>query len=293
MSLKLLKNFEYLMEKTDCQRKLRPEIKTVIKELIANDPYQKTRFEYSLRIRNGRLEKNFRFVNYDNYYPAFKKDLYLARINSIKKMAQNHSDLKSFFNKFFISLEGLISNLLPLYFGIEAKDKEIFLKIYFNFFNLRDKNFASLFLQDFLRKLNLKVKLKKRKFLLFGLTLDKNKILSHKVYYLYKKNFNLAKTNFSSFERKIFDYLNTYNRENFFLITERYQQDKAVSKKIEVKIREDINQKEFLKNLLAISQNSLLYSEIQKIIQKTNGLIEVVIVEKDKLTIYVKLLNYG
>jgi len=44
---------------------------------------------------------------------------------------------------------------------------------------------------------------------------------------------------------------------------------------------------------LAINQNSLLYPEIQKIIKNTNGQIEVVIAEEDKLTIYVKLLNYA
>ena len=219
------------MEKTGCQGKLRQKIKTVIKELIRKDSYQRTRFEYSLRVGNNQLEKNFRFVNYDDYYLDFEKSLYLDRINLIKKIIQNHFGSKPIFNRFFTSLKKLNHYQLPLYFGIETKDKKIFLKFYLNFFNLKDRNLASQLLQDFFKKLNLKTKLEKRKFSLWGLTIDKNEIFGHKIYYLYKKNFNLTKFNFSSFEQKIFNYLNAYNRENYFLITERYDRNKAISKK--------------------------------------------------------------
>lgn len=282
------------MQEIGLTRKLKRKVNLILKELIANDPHQKTRFEYSLQIEDRQLKRNLRFVNYDTHYETWEQGSYLKRINLIEKIARSYFDQKSNLMKLFDLIKRISFFRLPLALGVEVlNNHSISLKIYLNFFSLyynEDEKLVHRIIQRILDECGFKIKIKKRKIALLGLAVNKTGGFNCKIYYLYDKNFNLENAGFTHYELKVFRWLNQYNRLPYFDIMERYNRNKLISRKIEIHPKNSSN---FLMELCRISDNQALFSKIQTIINKTNGEIEAVAIEKKKLTIYITLLNYG
>jgi len=288
------KNFNYLLDNFACQNSFGDKVLQVLDGLIANDPKQQTRFEYSLQIENGRFNRAIRFVNYDTYYLRTEKEKYLKRINLIEKIVFFVSRPSIILGTFFNIIRKLSFNYLPLYLGLELhNNKYIFLKLYLNCFSQykSDNILIEQLIKNIFDKLGLHFKIKNREIPLIGLTLNENgDILSHKIYYLYDKYSDLKFLDFTSRELRIFHWANHYNRLNYFDVMERYNRRKVVSRKIEV---HPGNYKNFLSSLCEVTGNKAVFLKIDEIIKVTNGEIEAVGIEKEKLTIYVTMRNYG
>ena len=85
--------------------------------------------------------------------------------------------------------------------------------------------------------------------------------------------------------------MNNFNKNDYFVISERYANDKYFSKKIKISIKNDINQDEFIKMHLEINNS---YSARQKnldIIKITRKKINVMMIENQWLTIYIRFPN--
>jgi hypothetical protein len=295
MSLMLLKNdLGYLMQEMECQNKIREKVFNIVKKLVIGDLFQKTRFEYSLQIKNGQLENGLRLVNYDTYYSISERNLYLKRINLIEDISLFHFGRRPILIKFFNIIRKFNQYRLPLYLGLESQqNKEILLKLYLNFFSLYRENgkLSQHLIQNILDKLNSKIKIRKVEIPLLGLAIDKKEeFVYFKLYYLYNKNSCLETFGFGKRELDIFRWLNYSNRLDYFDIMEKYKNNKIISTKIEVHPNPHRN---FLRQLCKIIDAQTLVPKIKKIIKNTNGKIETVAIEKNKLTIYITLLNYG
>jgi ribosome biogenesis protein Nip4 len=85
----LKNNFEYLIQEMEC-KKNKYKIFDIVEKLIANDPFQKTEFEYSLQIEKSQIINNLRIVNFDTYYLPNEENLYLVRLNLVKSIALSY-----------------------------------------------------------------------------------------------------------------------------------------------------------------------------------------------------------
>jgi len=296
MSTALLKsNFDYLMKRMNCSEQLRRKINLILKKIIANDPLRKTRFEYSLQIINGELNDDLRFVNYDTHYLDSEEQLYLKRVSLIEKIASSCCKQSSILDNFFGVVKRLTFVHLPLYIGLELNSKkDLSLKLYLNFFSLfkKDAVLSRRIIRYILDELNSGIRIKNREIALLGWTLNNfGEIVNHKIYYLYNRQFNLSNSGFNQKELSIFNWLNQYNRLSYFDIMERYnKQGQLISKKAEVHPK---NNKVILKSLFDIYGNQNTFLKIQEIVDNTNGVIEALGIEKEQLTIYVTMKNYG
>lgn len=283
------------MKEMKCSKKIKQKVDSILEKLILNDPLQKTRFEYSLQIKNNQLKNGLRFVNYDTFYLISEEDLYLKRLNLIKDIALSCFGQKPVLLKFFNIIKKFSQYRLPLHLGLEFQNnKEILLKFYLNFFSLyrQNKKLAQYVVQNILYKLNLEARIKEREVALVCLDLNrKTKKFTHvKIYYLYNKKFKIETLDFSQYELSFFHWLNSQNRLDYFDIMERYDNKKLISKKIEVSPRK---YNDILIQLGKISGNQRVIPKIQRIIDNTNGEIQVITIEKNKITLYITLLNYG
>jgi len=279
----------------NCSEQLRRKINLILKKIIANDPLRKTRFEYSLQIINGELNDDLRFVNYDTHYLDSEEQLYLKRVSLIEKIASSCCKQSSILDNFFGVVKRLTFVHLPLYIGLELNSKkDLSLKLYLNFFSLfkKDAVLSRRIIRYILDELNSGIRIKNREIALLGWTLNNfGEIVNHKIYYLYNRQFNLSNSGFNQKELSIFNWLNQYNRLSYFDIMERYnKQGQLISKKAEVHPK---NNKVILKSLFDIYGNQNTFLKIQEIVDNTNGVIEALGIEKEQLTIYVTMKNYG
>jgi len=289
------KQFQYLIEKSNCNSKFEMKVKGILNDLITNDYFQKTRFEYSLQIINGKLNDGLRFVNYDTNYLDSEEQLYLKRVSLIEKIASSCCKQSSILDNFFGTVKRLTFVHLPLYIGLELNSKkDLSLKLYLNFFSLfkKDAVLSRKIIRYILDELNSGIRIKNRGIALLGWTLNNfGEIVNHKIYYLYNRQFNLSKSGFSQKELSVFNWLNQYNRLSYFDIMERYnKQGQLISKKIEVHPK---NNKIILKSLFDIYGNQNTFLKLQEIVDNINSAIEALGIEKEQLTIYVTMKNYG
>jgi hypothetical protein len=107
---------------------------------------------------------------------------------------------------------------------------------------------------------------------------------------MYKKPKELRTFAFTPGELSIFRWVNQYNRLNYFDIAERHNRREVISSKIEAHPGKF---SDFLISFCNITGNKAVFSKVDELIKATNGDIEAIGIEKDKLTIYVTMRNYG
>jgi hypothetical protein len=285
--INIKRTFDFLMRELNINTRNRYFIYSILNRL---SPFVKySDFEFSTRINEKKVEDAIRFVNFDNYS---NNALYLKRIKLLRSIIYyNTRDEKVI--KLFKKIGEIRGLNLPIYFGLEVKDQERIFKIYLNFFNIKDISLSSLIVNDILNCLGLRPHLKKRKFPLIGFDFSpKSKIIKYKIYYLYdniQEKKYLSNYHFLKDEKIIFDFLNNFNKNDYFVIAERYSNNKCTSKKIEVGIRTNINQNTFISDLLKVSNLPLVGKTILNMLKVTQGRINVVIVENKILTIYIRI----
>lgn len=290
----LRRNFDYLMKEAQLKGKNSKEVYAILEKLVAQDLLQRTRFEYSLQICQGQLKDGVRFVNFDSKYTPREMDSYRKRVGFLEDVALLYCNNSQKLTNLFRAIKKLSFIRLPLYIGFELhNDKQLLLKLYLNLSSIYRKNFtlAKQSVQYVLNVLNLRTKIEDRRIALFGLTLAKTGAsVNHKIYYFFRNNFNVKKLNFSEKEVKFFSWLNQHNRLSYFDIMERYEKSELISRKIEVHPR---NSRNFLRSLCSVSGNKKAFPLLKKVIEKTSGKIETVGIERNTLTIYLTMTNYG
>jgi hypothetical protein len=295
--LSVIKNdFIFLLNELQVACLLKEDCLKIINSVILNDLERNSRFEFSLQINDGELEKVVRFVNYDNI-SILENDSFIKRINLIKSLTSNFCENSKFLDKCFKLLKKLHFIRIPIYTGFEFYSCNFcYIKLYLNFFNLcnnLDSKGRDSFIQRVvLNELGLGCRVNNLHLSMIGLTLDKRGFLvNYKLYYLFSNNYIKMDSFFSDQELMIFSWLNKYNRLDYFDIAERYDiKDKLLSRKIEIHPKYS---KSILTPLFKISNNLELLSKVENIINRTKGKIEAVGIEKNKLTLYVTMTSYG
>ena len=296
--IQLKKDFSCLIRQLGFDNPLKQKINLILEELAIADPYQRTKFEYSLKIEDCQLSKELRFVNYNDSY-GFSPD----RVDLIENIILSQIKKKTLFlSNFFCTIRKFNQYPLRFYFGLKAKSShDFFWKIYINYFDLLKEKprLAIQVINNILKKLELKTKIKmKNSGNLVGFTVDsRGRCLEYKIYhhYDYENKYDLQKLGFSEKEIKLAHWLGQYNKRGYFSITERFNHNKKTfSKKLDIPIYPWVDNEE--NNLL----EQLFYKigcgkrlpRIQKTIQKTNSKITFIAIEKNKLAVYARL-SYG
>jgi len=285
----------YLIDILKLSSLIKKEIKPMINYLIQLDFEERNPFEFSLRIQKGKIKKSLRFVSYDNCNCSFfSQNLYKKRIKLIEKILFLYFKPASIkqATKLLRIFKNLVNYRLPIFIGFERNNTDLKLKLYLNFFNYLDSTLPIEILQSVLNQFKIKkFKIKKRKFPMIGFDISNNKKLNYKIYYLYKNSENLRPINFSNYKKTTFNFLKKYNKNPYFVVSERYSNGDFISKKIEVGIREDLNNAILIKNLLRLDGSDRLCNKIQEILNRTNSKLNTVIIENNFLTLYFRLKN--
>ncbi len=290
MSLQKLKNnFNKLFNEVSLDPENRSKVDLILNLISISDKDEKTRFEFSLQIENKKLKKTLRFVNYDSYHE--NRASFLRRISLLEDIFLTFSE-ESELKNVLIILKGIKSLKFPLTIGFEIKQGNIFFKLYLNFFNLnlKDESLANNFVGTILKILKIDPNIKEEKIAMLGLIYNASgSLISHKIYYIYN-NERFISMYFTKEIRNRFDWLYKRNRLDYFDVMERYSGGSFISKKIEIHPRVSRN---FLAELLAVTKNKVLLDRIRTIIKNTEGEIEVVALEKNRLSLYITFLTYG
>jgi len=287
---KIISTINYLIRKQDCDKDVETNTKPIIKKLLNSPSIDRTEFEFSLRIRKDKIFNSLRFVNFDNHSNS-NIIQYRRRINLIKNIIFPYFKGKRVV-RFFEKIREFDNFRLPLYFGLEAKGEERNFKIYLNFSHIKNELIYKDISKNILSHLGCNPTFKNRRFPLIGIDFGHLGEIRYKLYYLYNKGserWYLNKYCFSEREKKIFNFLNKFNKNDYFVISERYTNDKCFSKKIEVGIRDDIDYERFIRVLCKIDGCYSSGRKVMEIAKRIKGKINVVIIEKQLLTIYIRI----
>ncbi len=270
---------------------IKKEVEPIINYLIQSDPQKRNHFEFSLRIRNGRIEKALRFIQYDeqSYSDIRLHQKRILLVEQILFLCLKNPYSLSKAIKLLNVIKKMQNFRLSIFIGIEKiPTDDLKLKLYFNFFKYINSRIPEIVLSEIFNEFEVKFKIKKRKFpeISFDLS-DSYDKLNFKIYYLYKNLANsLNHKNFSSVEKDVFNYLRMYNPNRYFVITERYANNMCISEKIETEIRKDVKQINIIRKLLNLTNNCKIYGKIIKIMRNTQSRLHFVTVEKNMLTFY-------
>ena len=110
------------MKTLDCSKLTRENGLRLIKTLVENDPENLTTFEVSFKIKNGRIPKELRFLNFDaSAYSSSSSAGFLKRLDLFREIMSGKIKNNNL-NKVFQALEEVALTPVDLYFGADVKE---------------------------------------------------------------------------------------------------------------------------------------------------------------------------
>jgi len=301
--------FSNFMNAVGCSKLTQENTLWVINNLIENDPKNLTKFEISFKIKNGKISKEFRFLNFDaSAYSSFNTSGFLKRLKLFRQIMEGKTR-NTQKEKVFKSLEEVSATPVDLYFGADIKDDKYLFAFWLIFGGVQKDGrveFRPYNTDEIIRKILKKIggrvpKLriqqahhKRSDMLNFGFDLDKQNLF-FKIYWLhnFSKNGMLADEAFSSKIKRIRKSL--ANWRYFTFISEKYNlEGRCQYKKLFTEFLDPINAQyenleDFLKTILDLAGSEFDIGRLLEIIKSINGRIALVSFEvDDTLTFYMR-----
>ncbi|MBZ9572760.1 hypothetical protein KJA17_01005 [Patescibacteria group bacterium] len=295
------KFFSDFMNAIECSEETKKNGLWLVDALIKNDPENRTKFEVSFKIKNGRILKELRFLNFDaSAYSSSSTKGFLQRLNLFQNIMKEKIR-KERSEKIVRALKQVAPTPVDLYFGADVKDGNFLFAFWLIFGGVKKDGRVEFRPYDtekiigkILRKIGARTPKLKSDILNFGLDID-NKDLFFKIYWLhnFSKEGILANPIFSPKIKKIRESLTDYRY--FTFVSEKYNlEGKCQYKKLFIEFLEPIdiqsgNLEGFLKTILNLANSKFSFQKLLKIINSINGRIALVSFEADDtLTFYIR-----
>ncbi len=254
-------------------------------------------FEFSLRLRGGVPQRAVRVVNYDNQ--SFKyPDLYAARIEMLRDILTRAKASPRALR--FMDNASAFSVRVPMYLGIELNPQgKALCKIYCNVYGIASDALRRQVVRRMLEGVAAVPRMRAFPFSLFAVDcLPGSGALPCKIYYLhsFSEKRPLRRGGFSAQEIEGFQKLEPFAGLPYYVIAERVKGARVYSRKLEVGIRPDIDQRVFLAGLLAergVRDAGGTAERILRTRQRCRTQLRVVIVEGGVRTVYVRVIREG
>lgn len=284
--------YNSLVKIINCDNESKDIFNLIIYKLLKNNYKNETAYNFSLKISNKKIESVIRFVNFDDQF-NLNSTSYEKRIDVIKDILSS-CDINC--SVLFNSIKAFSYYRLPLQFGAEIIQGRAVFKIYLNFSSIKDNLFLCRAITvSFLKKFNFTpINFKNNIFFGIGVDIINSSVNDYKIYYMYdflNKNKNINQYNFSYREKKSFDFIKTFRKDNYYCIAEKSCLNNCHFAKIEIKIKENADINLFLDRLLNFYKASLLKRKIMDIIVDTDSRLDVVVIGEDKLVLHMRLQN--
>ena len=277
-----------LLSETDPDCRTNGLISSMVDTILRSDTERDTRFELSIKTKDGGIEDSFRLVNYEGRKrgsrPLATSSARMALIENLLEMVCPGIDL--------VKTIGFLKRTVypfPIYIGMESLDGDSRLKLYINFYELNRKNpdVAAGFLRTFLSHNGITPPPLYGNIILLGLSFDNHGLQDeYKIYRSHDKSALLPAGGFSSKERDLFSWLNEKNKLGYFDVMERYRNGRCFSRKIEVHPYDDGT---VLENFLERAGRSDLLVAVSRVVRRAGRELEVIAMEDCQFTFYITL----
>lgn len=271
----------------------------IIKNLVRGDPFEKTKFELSFKLKNDTISNRVRFLNIDGgIYSCKSQQFFLARLEIYKEIMKNKID-NSLLPDVIQALTSISKTPMDLYFGADIKD-DVFLFAFWLIFGgvkrTGEVNFWPYNFNEIVNNALTKIKFKKSMFLIndilnFGLDID-NKDVFYKLYYLLRDK-ESSPASFGNLIKRINRILSDFRF--FYFFSRMYNKEgKCIKKKLFIEFLEDIypNSRkinELLGKVLEINHSRFELPKLFRIIKSINGRLSLISFEPYRvLTFYIR-----
>lgn len=293
--------FNNFMNAVGCSRETKKNGLWLVDTLIKNDPKDLTKFEASFKIKNGKIPRELRFLNFDaNAYSSHGTDNFLKRLNLFREIMEEGTKNKQK-ELLFEALEDSSITPVDLYFGADIKDKNYLFAFWLIFGGVKKDGSVEFcpyntnkIIKKILKKIGARTPKLKSDILNFGLDID-NKDLFFKIYWLHNFSKDAVLTD-ETFAPKIKEIRKSLAGWRYFtFISKKYNlEGKCQYKKLFTEFLDPIDTRYeklegFLKIILRLADSKSDCQRLLKIIKSTGGKIALVSFElDDTLTFYIR-----
>jgi len=276
----------------------------VIRKLLRYDPWNKTRFEVSFKIKKDKIPRLERFLTMDIGIHSSRSPIsFLGRLEiykSIMKGKINNPLLPNVIR----ALAGVSRTPMDLYFGADIENNNFLFAFWLIFGGVKRTGEISFCPYDFdeivkevLEKIKFEPpKLLRKDILNLGLDID-NKNVFYKLYYLLRKNAEYP----ASFDALIKRIDKTFvNFKYFYFFSQMHDaKGRCCKEKLFVEFLEDLypaspKNTELLARVCEMNNNYFELERLEKVIRTIDGRISLLSFENDgQVTFYVRACKYG
>jgi hypothetical protein len=267
--------------------------------LLRHDPFGKTKFEVSFKIKKHILPRRIRFLNMDgNAYSSKNKLFFLERLEIYKRI-MNGKINNSLLPRVIQALTEISKTPMDLYFGADIENNNYLFAFWLIFGGVKKTGEVSFWNYDFdgivknaLEKMRFKPPRFLRKDILnLGFDIDNNNVF-YKLYYLLRDKTEYLSP-FTNLMKKINRTLPDF--KYFYFFSRMYdEQGRCCKQKLFTEFLEDIypdteKTNELLAKVLTLNNNHIELQRLLKIIKLIDGRISLMSFEADgTITFYIR-----
>ena len=269
----------------------------IIRNLHHHDPHNLTKFEFSFKIKEGKITDYARYLNMDpDGYSCRGPEMFTKRLKLFREIVSNKGFQN---NRVFSALEELKRSPMDLYFGFDVKDDDFLFSFWLIFGGVKRSGEVNFWPYDFNKIIHgffntvdaRLPRIRESDVMNLGLDIGMG-TEAYKLYYLCRDRF-VPDCSFSGLMKQINK--NLKGLEYFYFFSEMYDRDATLTKeKIFLEFLEDMkngesNTENMIRSLSAIPGLNLDVPGLSTVLSACGGRISLISFEADgTLTFYIR-----